>query len=122
MRGVIVFAHGSRDALWRAPMDAVATRIAQRASGLVVRCAFLELTQPDLPSAAAEMVALGLTEAAILPMFLGVGRHAREDLPALLVGLRAAHPNVAWRLLPAVGEDSRLLDLLADIALDSIDP
>ena len=122
MRGVIVFAHGSREALWRAPMDAVATRIAERAPALVVRCAFLELTQPDLPSAAAEMVALGLTEAAILPMFLGVGRHAREDLPALLVGLRAAHPNVAWRQLPAVGEDPRLLDLLADLALNSIDP
>ncbi len=122
MRGVIVFAHGSREALWRAPMDAVATRIAERAPALVVRCAFLELTQPDLPSAAAEMAALGVTEAAILPMFLGVGRHAREDLPALLAGLRAAHPNVAWRQLPAVGEDPRLLDLLADIALNSIDP
>jgi len=122
MKGVIVFAHGSRDALWRAPMDAVAARIAARAPGVVVRCAFLELTQPDLPGAASEMVAAGVTEAAILPMFLGVGRHAREDLPALVVSLQAAHPRVTWRLLPAVGEDPRLLDLLAAIGLDAIDP
>jgi len=121
MRGVIVFAHGSRDPLWRAPMDAVAARIAARAHAVVVRCAFLELTQPDLPGAATDLVAQGVTEATILPMFLGVGRHAREDLPALVEILRAAHPQVTWRLLPAVGEDPRLLDLLADIGLDSID-
>ncbi len=122
MRGVIVFAHGSRDPLWRAPMDAVAARIAARAPAVMVRCAFLELTQPDLASAASAMAAQGVTEATILPMFLGVGRHAREDLPALVAGLRAAHPRVTWRLLPAVGEDPRLLDLLADIGLESIDP
>ncbi|MES2481011.1 MAG: CbiX/SirB N-terminal domain-containing protein [Pseudomonadota bacterium] len=121
MRGVIVFAHGSRDPLWRAPMDAVAARIAARAPGVVVRCAFLELTPPDLPGAAADMAAQGVTQAAILPMFLGVGRHAREDLPALVEALRTAHPQVAWRLLPAVGEDPRLLDLLADIGLGAID-
>jgi len=121
MKGVIVFAHGSRDPLWRAPMDAVAARIAGRAPGVVVRCAFLELTQPDLPGAAAQMVAQGVSQAAILPMFLGVGRHAREDLPALVASLRAAHPGVAWRLLPAVGEDPRMLDLLAEIGLGAID-
>jgi len=50
-------------------------------------------------------------------MFLGAGRHVREDLPALVDDLRAAHPGVAWQLQRPVGENERLLDLLADIAL-----
>jgi len=116
-RGVILFAHGSRDPLWRKPMDAVAQRVAEAESGTPVRCAFLELTAPDLPTAGAEMVALGLEEIRVLPMFLGVGRHAREDLPLLMDALRQAHPQVRWVLQPTVGEDPRLLDLLADLAL-----
>jgi sirohydrochlorin cobaltochelatase len=50
-------------------------------------------------------------------MFLGVGRHAREDLPSLLDALRLEHPTVAFTLQCAVGEDTRLVDLLANIAL-----
>lgn len=116
-RGVILFAHGSRDRLWRLPMDAVAQRVAQADPNTPVRCAFLELTGPDLPSAGAELVALGLKEIRVLPLFLGVGRHAREDLPLLMDALRLAHPEVQWVLQPTVGEDPRLLDLLADLAL-----
>ena len=114
--GVILFAHGSRDPLWRKPMEAVAARVAQRSPGLQVRCAYLELTEPDLPAAAAELVARGLSSVRIVPMFLGAGRHVREDLPALVDSLRQQHPGVRWDLRPPVGEDDRLLDLLAELA------
>ena len=50
-------------------------------------------------------------------MFLGVGKHARDDLPVLMEDLRKAHPGIALELLPAVGEHPALLELLADIAL-----
>ena len=116
-RGVILFGHGSRDPQWRAPMDAVADRV--RAAGdAQVRCAFLELTEPDLPAVARELADAGCTEVAIVPLFLGAGRHAREDLPALAAAAQAAHPQVKFRLKPAVGEESRVLDLLAKIALE----
>ena len=118
-KAIILFGHGSRDPLWRQPMEAVAARLAQRQPELPVRCAYLELDQPDLATAAAELIGLGARILTIVPMFLGAGRHAREDLPALVHQLRHAHPGVALRLQSAVGEDARLLDLLADIALDS---
>lgn len=120
-RGVILFGHGSRDPLWRRPMDAVAARLASRDASLLVRCAFLEMTAPDLPTAAAELAALGAVQVSIVPLFLGVGRHAREDLPALVEHLRNDLPGVAWTLQPAVGEDPRLLDLLAELALGGVD-
>ena len=114
--GVILFAHGSRDPAWRRPMEAVAARIAARAPGVPVRCAYLELTEPDLPTAAAELAALQPGTVRIVPMFLGAGRHVREDLPALVEALRRDHPHVHWSLQRPVGEEERLLDLLADLA------
>jgi len=121
-QAVILFGHGSRDPLWRAPMDAVAARLAQRDPQLLVRCAFLELMQPDLPTAATELVALGATRVSVLPLFLGVGRHAREDLPVLVDALRATHPQLEWVLRRPVGEDERLLALLTEMALPDPQP
>jgi len=115
--GIVLFAHGSRDPLWRLPVEAVAARVRVLNPAVPVRCAYLELTAPDLPAAVAELVADGVGAIRILPLFLGVGRHAREDLPVLLVALRERHPTVTFSLLPAIGEDPRVTDLLARIAL-----
>jgi sirohydrochlorin cobaltochelatase len=117
-RGVILFAHGSRDPLWRQPMEAVAARVRARAPDLDVACAYLELNEPDLPSAVALMAAAGIRAVAVVPMFLGTGKHAREDLPLLMARLREQHPDTDFVLQQAVGEDARVLDLLAAIALE----
>lgn len=118
VNGIILFAHGSRDPLWHQPMQQVAERIRQLDPQVQVRCAYLELTTPDLPTCADELIRSGISAITIIPMFLGVGRHAREDLPQLLAGLQAAHPLVRFSLQPAIGEDARVLDLLARIALE----
>ena len=118
MHAIILFAHGSRDPLWHKPIQAVAERITQRSPSTVVRCAYLELTEPDLPHVASDLVTEGATSLCIVPMFLGVGRHAREDLPQLVQGLKVQHPQIDISCQPAVGEQSALLDLLADIALN----
>ena len=117
MHAIVLFAHGSRDPLWHKPIQAVAERIAQRSPSTMVRCAYLELTEPDLPHVAQTLVTEGATSLCVVPLFLGVGRHAREDLPQLITALKTAHPAVDIGCQPAVGEQSALLDLLADIAL-----
>nr|WP_315233276.1 CbiX/SirB N-terminal domain-containing protein [uncultured Albidiferax sp.] len=119
-RGIILFAHGSRDPLWRLPMEAVATQVAATDPQVQVLCAYLELTQPDLPSAAQQLVAHGVQQLTVVPLFLGVGKHVREDLPQLMDGLRQAHPGVAIVLQPSVGENPELVALLARIALAEV--
>lgn len=116
-RGLILFAHGSRDPKWREPMEAVALRAAALEPQARVACAYLELMEPDLPACAAAMAAQGVTHISIVPMFLGVGRHAREDLPLLVTELRSRHPQVSFELRQAIGEDARVVDMLARIAL-----
>jgi sirohydrochlorin cobaltochelatase len=117
-RAVILVGHGSRDPLWNAPIQAVAARVAAAHPALPVRCAYLELQQPDVPTAAAELVGAGARRISLVPMFLGTGKHAREDLPRLLDTLRAVHSQAAFTLQAPVGEDPRVLDLLAAIAAE----
>lgn len=116
-RGTILFAHGSRDPLWRKPIEAVASHIQGIAPEIHVRCAYLELTVPDLPTTAAELSALGVTTITVVPMFLGVGRHARDDLPLLMAALQDSHPHIEFALRPAIGEESQMIELMARIAL-----
>jgi len=115
---IILFAHGSRDPLWRQPMDAVARRIGELDPTQAVRCAFLELCAPELGPCVNELVQAGATRITVVPMFLGVGKHAREDLPVLLEHIRSQHPHIDFRLQLAIGEQARLVDLLAEIALE----
>ncbi len=114
---IILFAHGSRDPLWRLPIEAVATEIQSRDQGVQVSCAYLELCLPSLPQAAADFIAAGVVHIRIFPLFLGVGKHAREDLPLIIEEIRAAHPSLRIELLPTAGESPQLTALMADIAL-----
>ena len=114
--GVILFAHGSRDPLWRLPIDAVALNMKQRWPNLSVACAFLELTTPDLNTTVETLMMEGKTHMRIVPMFLGVGRHAREDLPRLVEDLANAYPQVQFELVAAIGEHPAMTQLMTDIA------
>ena len=115
-QGIVLFAHGSRDPLWRAPIEAVEAHIRAHHPGVAVRCAYLELTTPDLPQAVEDLVDQGATAVTIVPMFLGTGKHAREDLPMLVAELRTRHPRVQVHVQAAIGEDPRMTALMAHIA------
>ena len=117
MRGVILFAHGSRDPRWRDPMEAVAQQMREQEPGTAVMCAFLELATPDLAAAADRMIDNGAENLHVVPMFLGMGKHAREDLPELVAALRTAHPSVPVSVARAVGEEPEVTALLARLAL-----
>jgi sirohydrochlorin cobaltochelatase len=117
-KAIVLLGHGSRDPLWRRPMEAVADRLTRGHPGLAVRCAYLELEQPDLAQAAAQLVAAGARQVTVVPMFLGTGKHGREDLPRLVEALQRAQPAIRINLQRPVGEDPRVLDLIAQIALE----
>jgi sirohydrochlorin cobaltochelatase len=118
MSGFILFAHGSRDAAWTAPFEAVAARLRSRRPHVQVVLAYLELMQPDLPTAAASLVQAGCTRIDIVPMFLGSGGHVRRDLPAQVQRLREQHRGVEWTLHAPIGEHPGVIDAMAAAALD----
>jgi len=116
MQATVLFGHGSSDPAWRIPIDTVAQRMLESDPQSLVRCAFLERTEPDLATTVGELVQQGVNHITVVPMFLGVGRHAREDMPLLVSDLRSVHPQVCFTLNPSVGEEPAVIDLLARIA------
>src|SRR6266536_6716941 len=111
--GLILFAHGSREPGWAEPFEQLVTRVCIAAPGAQVRLAFLELMQPDLASAAAQLVSAGIDTIRIVPIFLGQGGHLRRDLPLLINDLRAQFPEAKFGYAPAAGDDAGVLDAIA---------
>lgn len=120
--GLILFAHGSRDARWAQPFEAVAARLRRARPGREVRLAYLERMTPDLAQAARELDDAGCRDVQVLPLFLGAGGHLERDLPRLVEGLRAAHPHLRFSLQTPVGEHPAVIDAIAAVAAGLLDP
>jgi sirohydrochlorin cobaltochelatase len=118
--GIILFAHGSRDPLWSKPIEAIAQAVAHHSQGAIVRCAYLELMQPSLDAVIKELRQQDVTSVRITPMFLGVGKHAREDLPELIHTLRLEYPTITLELLPSIGEHPALIHTITQILVSHL--
>ena len=114
---LVLFAHGARDPRWAAPFLAITERIRLADPARPVELAFLELMEPDLDTAARRLAAAGATRIDVVPLFLGMGGHLRNDLPPRIEALRAALPSVEVRLHPAIGENEAVIAVVASAAL-----
>jgi sirohydrochlorin cobaltochelatase len=115
-RGLLLFAHGSRDPRWAEPFEAVAAQARQHQPTWIVQLAFLEFMPPTLPDAGRALAAAGCERVDVVPLFLGTGGHVRKDLPLLIDALSAAHPGVRWQLQRAIGEQDSVIDAMAHAA------
>jgi sirohydrochlorin cobaltochelatase len=115
----VLLAHGSRDPQWPAAIQAVAVRVRLLDPTAQVRCAYLESAPPDLSAAIDELLAKGVQTIAVWPMFFGLGRHLRTDLPRLIAAaqdrIRARYPSVTITLQPAIADHPAVLDSMARI-------
>jgi sirohydrochlorin cobaltochelatase len=119
-RALVLFAHGARAASWAAPFEQLRDMVAVRAPDVDVSLAFLELMSPRLPEQVAALVARGVNDVTVVPVFLGQGGHVLRDLPLILDEMRLAHPGVAIRAVGAVGEDPTVLRAMTDYCLSSL--
>ncbi len=116
-RGLVFFAHGSRDPAWAAPFEAVAREARRLDPALHVQLAYLELMTPALPAAVDTAAAAGVQRLRIVPLFLGRGRHVGEDLSRRGAAERARHPGLAFELTPAIGEFPAVAAAMAHAAI-----
>ena len=104
---VILFAHGAREPEWAAPFEKV--RDGLRSEGVRVELAYLEIMKPSLEDSARVLAAEGLKSVAIVPLFLAQGKHLKHHLPELVAGLERRHPNVEFRVTPALGDEPEIV-------------
>lgn len=116
-RGIILFAHGSRDPQWALPLEGLARGVRARAPEVAVATAFLELMSPTLEAAVEDLVARGVADVAVLPVFWAAGGHVTRDLPQLLQKAQATHPGVRMTVLPVLSDLPGVLDAVARAAL-----
>ncbi|MCX4159463.1 MULTISPECIES: sirohydrochlorin chelatase [Paraburkholderia] len=117
--GLVLFAHGARDVRWREPFERLAEKVraARGADAGAVLLAFLELMEPDLPTAVGDLVSDGCSVVTVVPVFFGQGGHVRRDLPEVIERCRGVYPAVEIRCAVAVGEDEGVLDAVAGYCL-----
>ena len=115
--GILMFAHGARDARWAEPFLRVAERVRTAAPDVPVELAYLEFMTPDLREAVRRLVARGVRRIRVVPLFFGPGGHLRTDVPRLIAEEMATHPGLVIELAPAAGEDPGVADAIAAYCL-----
>lgn len=118
--GLVLFAHGARDARWREPFDRLQAKLTALLPDTAVRLAFLELMEPSLSVALAELAGAGVAEVTVVPVFFGQGGHIRRDLPALIDQCRAQYPAMRIDCATAVGEAESVLDAIAAYCVGAV--
>ncbi len=86
--GLLLVFHGSASAEWNRPMLQFAKRAAQRLETLgayqAVRAGMLEMAEPTIGSAVADLRAAGCRRIVAVPLFIAHSGHTLFDVPAVL--------------------------------------
>lgn len=119
-RGVIMVLHGSPRSEANIPAIAIADRMSESSGFGHVGVGYLECNEPDIAGAIAQASAAGVRRLCVVPYFLHPGRHLRQDIPRILDGAQQDYPEMAINLCEAVGESSRLVEVLAARADEAV--
>jgi len=112
MLGLLLVDHGSRRPEANAQLNDMAARVARLRPGVVLATAHLDVCAPTIGDGIAALLARGCDEIRVLLYFLSDGRHAREDIPALVRAALAQRPDVRVTIGGALGPDDGLAELM----------
>jgi sirohydrochlorin ferrochelatase len=118
MRGIIVFAHGSRVESANQAVREVAAELGRK-GGFRVEAAFLELGQPDLEGAAARLVEEGVDSITVIPYFLTLGQHMERDLPPLIEKISNQYNGLRIAVTAPLDGHPALVQALLDRAMSA---
>ena len=113
--GILLIAHGSRDSAWATPFFAIQAQLAALKPECKVALSFLEHTLPTPAEAAQQLADAGCHSIRIIPLFLGIGQHAKADMQAVLSHLQTAFPTITCTLEAALGERSLFHPMVAQV-------
>jgi sirohydrochlorin cobaltochelatase len=118
LKYLILLAHGSRDQTWSQAFELMTTTLRERHANTLL--AFMELSEPSFDDVVATAVEKGASQIDVLPLFLAKGRHLNHDIPQMCKHNTELHA-INVNLLPPIGEDPRLAQVVIDIAEQALD-
>ena len=114
--GVILLGRGASDAGANGELAKMARWLYEANHHDLVDLAFTGITWPRLETVVQRQVRLGMTQIAIVPVYLFAGR-LTERIAAQVERLRVQYPRVAFALAEHFGCDERVFELLDDRVL-----
>ncbi|MGF1467956.1 MAG: sirohydrochlorin chelatase [Sandaracinaceae bacterium] len=111
MHALILIDHGSRRPAANALLEELAPLVRARA-GVPVYVAHMELAEPSLDAAVDRAAVAGARDIVVVPYFLGPGRHATEDIPALARAAEDRRPDITLRVAEPLGIHPLLAELV----------
>ncbi len=101
-RGLLFVGHGTRDLRGTNEFLALIGQVKETLHDHLVEPCFLELTQPDIPTAWQTFVAQGVTHVRLIPVLLWAAGHALRDLPRIAGGLSQS-TKIEFDMAPVLG-------------------
>lgn len=108
--GIVLLAHGSRDAEWSRPFERIAACL--RNDVPFVAIAYLE-HGPSLMQVLQTLAGKDLADVRVVPVFLGTGGHIKSDVPRLVDEVRREFPALHVALDEPIGERPEVIEAIA---------
>lgn len=114
MQGILVVAHGSRVVETEETLVSLLNIVREKMPDCRIEHAFMEFSERTLEKGIAALVSQNVTEIKVVPYFLFMGVHLREDIPTMIRECMASHPEINVTMGAPLGDDPRLADILID--------
>lgn len=109
---VLLLAHGSRRVEANEEWVAIWQLFAKRHQDLLIAGSFIEFAEPDLENGVRLLVEQGAEKIYIVPLFLTVGNHLRQNIPDRLKTLQEEYPNIILETTEHLGVDPLLVQII----------
>lgn len=105
--GVLLVGHGSRRASGNEEFERLVRAFERRHPEPLTAFGYVELARPSLADALDEL-ASRVNEVVVVPAFLFLAGHVKNDMPLAVARAREAHPGVRFVIARPLGVDARL--------------
>ncbi len=82
--GILLVGHGSRLPYNKEVVQTIAEKYSQTKPDYNIEVGFMELAEPNIPTAFNKLAATGVKRIIVTPVFLAHGLHTKRDIPTIL--------------------------------------
>jgi len=112
LEAVILMGHGSRVPGAGEGMERVAQLLKEKRPGAMIETCYMSELGPHFPDILEKCVRMGADRIIVMPYFLHLGIHLREDIPAMMRAEAKKYPALTLILGRHLGFDASLADLV----------
>ena len=109
-----MIAHGSRAKETERDLETILSMVRLKLPGTIIELAFMDFSERTIEKGIAVLASRGINEIKIVPYFLFMGIHLKEDIPQMVARCAANFPGIKITMGETLGADERLAEILVD--------